>query len=87
MEFKILTNRTPDVVGVYPSGDVWEVVVYAEDGELADGYEDIEFYETKAEAISEARRVFNNEGTARSLSVQSWNAKSNNYNIKTLRVR
>jgi hypothetical protein len=87
MEFKIFSNKTPNAIGVYPTGDVWEVVVYSEDGELAEGYEDIEFYETKAEAISEARKVFNNEGTARSLSVQNWNPKSKNYNIKTLRVR
>jgi len=80
-------SRTPIEVGVHPTGDVWEVVVYAEDGNLANGYEDIEFYETKAKAISEARRVFNNEATAKSLIVENWNPRSNIYKLNTLRVR
>ena len=57
-------------IAVCVTGDSWDVVALCDDSKTDNGPEDI-WCQTKAEALREARRAFNETPTATSLIVES----------------
>ena len=83
-----------DEIGVYSTGDTWDVVAYADDpkerfeGENEYGRSwgdevDVIWCQSKAEAIKVARKLFNLNPTAKKLTVE----RKNTYDFITLRER